>query len=690
MTTQENMLARYKILHEIGRGAIGAVYAASDRETGKVVALKRLDPALLSKSDASIAERFLKQARSARLLKHRNVVRVYDAAEVGGTVYVAMEMLEGKSLRTILDEGPLAVARAIHIVRDIASGLAHAHLEGVVHGGLKPSDIVVSPSGAAKIADFGIGPLAPAGAQAGSLGYLSPEQVRGDPVDHRCDIFSLGALFYEMLAHRAPFAGGSPKEITENILRARPPLPSELNPLVPRALDRIVSSMLAGQPAARMPGIPILLRDLQGLEEGLGLGSRVSASVGESPATPLRAEPAPKPQAPAPDLSGIRAVRRNAQRPAPEGATRAASAARSFAAPSRAESLEPGDRMTDREAFDYQKAIALMERESRRERTSGPRRSVFAALAVVLTAIGIGLGGFAYYSAGPSDRGIFVSARDSALEWLAERSRNARADRAETARAAPSPATQEAPATTQMVSRAVAPAPVVDATPGSAPAPAAKPAAPKALPPEPAVLAKNDSPPARAPAQPAKRGIGEEPPQQPAAAPAAPDASPPHAAGDGQEAQLSSVSTAADPAPPEPAAQAPLPLTKKAAAAPAPKQPPSARTVPARTLPRAKQPTPEVQQQQRAGTARVILSVSPRGEIYIDGKHHGTTPPITSLELEPGMHRIEVRSGSSTPYLTYVTLQTGDVRHIRYDFDVSRAVYPGKRASWQRSERAAR
>jgi hypothetical protein len=90
----------------------------------------------------------------------------------------------------------------------------------------------------------------------------------------------------------------------------------------------------------------------------------------------------------------------------------------------------------------------------------------------------------------------------------------------------------------------------------------------------------------------------------------------------------------------------------------------------------AARPAAEVPQQQRAGTARVILSVSPRGEIYIDGKHHGTTPPITTLDLGPGMHRIEVRSGSSTPYLTYVTIQTGDVRHIRYDFDVSRSVYP--------------
>ena len=600
MMPQENMLARYKILHELGRGATGAVYAARDRETGGVVALKRLDLALPGKPGANVADRFLKHVRSARLLKHRNIVAILDAGEVGGTVYVAMEMLEGESLRKILDGGPLPIARAIRIARDIACGLAHAHLAGVVHGGLKPSDIIVSRSGVAKITDFGAGQLGQAGllseAPAGSLGYLSPEQLQGGPVDHRCDIFALGVLLYEMLAHRAPFAGGSAREIMEHIRHAKPPLPSELNPHVPRALDGIVLSMLAGQPAARMPGVPILLRELQSLEEGLGLGSGSSAGEDEAPATAPTAEPEPTPQ----------------------GQTRHASGSRSFASSSPAEAREPGERATDGEAFDHQKAIALMERESRLERSPGPRPSISGALGVVLALIGIGFAGFAYYSAGSSDRGIVASARDRALEWLADRSRHARADRAETARAAPAPATQEAPAATQITSRAIAPAPVADAT------------------------------------------------QKPATTPGAPDPSPPLAEGDGRsEAESSSVSR-----PPEQSASAP-----------------AARAL---ALPQAKQPATEAPQQQRAGTARVILSVSPRGEIYVDGKHHGTTPPITTFDLEPGMHRIEVRSGSRTPYLTYMTLEMGDVRRIRYDFDASRAVYPPKGGSWQKSNRAAR
>jgi hypothetical protein len=460
--TQENILARYKILHELGRGATGAVYAARDRETGAVVALKRIDPALLSKSGANSAGRFLQHARSARLLQHGNIVKIHNAGEVGGTVYVAMEMLEGRSLRNILDAGPLPIARAIRIAHDIACGLAHAHLEGVVHGAIKPANVIVLGSGDVKITDFGIGQAAPLS--------MSPEQGRGEPVDHRGDIFSLGALFYEMLAHRPPFEGGSPKEITQNIVRAKPPPPSELNQHVPRALDAIVFSMLAGEPAARMPGVPVLLRELQRLEEGLGLGSGANAGTDEPTASVPPAAPGP----------GLRTP----------------------------------------EAFDFHKAMIMMERESRTERPSGSRPGIFAALALVLAVLGIGVAGFLYYSS-------------------------------------------EAPATATEASRPAAPAPVAEAT----------------------------------------------------------------------------------------------------------KESVTAFAAPAQELPPVMQPTPKVAEQQPAGTARLILAVSPRGEIYIDGKHHGTTPPITTFDLEPGMHRIEVRSGSRKPYLTYVTVQARDVRRIRHDFD---------------------
>jgi len=257
--TEENILARYTIQRELGRGTLGAVYAARDRSTGAIVALKRLDPALL-KSDASLAERFLQHTRAARRLEHANIVRILDAGAAAGTGYVAMELLEGRSLRSLLDEGPLPVARAIRIARDVASGLAHAHLAVVVHGGIKPSNVMVLPSGAVKITDFGIAQLGQA---------VSPEQMQGGAVDHRSDLFALGALLYEMLAHRPPFEGRSPKEMMDNILHAEQPLPSQLNPLVPRALDRIVFSLLAVRPEDRLPGAPILLRDLERIEEAL-------------------------------------------------------------------------------------------------------------------------------------------------------------------------------------------------------------------------------------------------------------------------------------------------------------------------------------------------------------------------------------------------------------------------------------
>jgi hypothetical protein len=162
-----------------------------------------------------------------------------------------------------------------------------------------------------------------------------------------------------------------------------------------------------------------------------------------------------------------------------------------------------------------------------------------------------------------------------------------------------------------------------------------------------------------------------EAPKEPATAPAAPQASPPRAVGDASAEQESSgIVSAPKPMPPEPLAAEPSPSPQtESLVARAPEQPAAAGTAPAQKVPRATQPTVNVPEQQPGGTAKLIIAVSPQGEIYIDGKHYGTTPPITTLDLEPGMHRIEVRSGSRMPYLTYMTVQAGDVRRIRHDFD---------------------
>src|SRR5688572_449386 len=277
------MTERYTILRELGRGAIGAVYAARDSSTGAVVALKTLDPALFQESTAELAELFLKNARSATTLRHRNIVRTFDAGKAGGTAYVAMELVEGESLRKMLDERPLPIARAIQIFDDVASALAYAHEEKVVHRGVRPSNILVSSAGVAKLGDFGLGQIG-----AAALRYMSPEQVRRDAVDHRSDLYSLGAVFYEML--------------TGQNIQADPPPPSKVNPHVPVALDALVSRLLAPLPEDRFANARDLLRELQRLEDGIGLrpGGTVAAAAPISIAAPVRAEPtvgAPDPDA---------------------------------------------------------------------------------------------------------------------------------------------------------------------------------------------------------------------------------------------------------------------------------------------------------------------------------------------------------------------------------------------------------
>jgi eukaryotic-like serine/threonine-protein kinase len=509
-----NALERYQILHELGRGAIGRVDAVRDGSTGVVVALKTLDPALFSDRAANLAELFLKNARSAARLRHRNIVKIHDAGEAGGTAYVAMELLEGESLRSRLGNRALPIARAIQIFDDVASALAYAHEEGMVHRGVRPSNIIVLRSGLAKIGDFGTGQIGEV-----ALRYMSPEQVRGDPLDHRSDLFSLGAVLYEMLTRRAPFDGSSPEEIKQNILHAEPPLPSGVNPHVPAALDAIVFSLLAKDPADRFANARILLRDLQRLEEALGLGPGASAGPDEPDKNvPLRSHPAPM---------------RDAAQLAPLGEADARS-------------------MMDR-------------REPEPERSSGSRAATFAALALMLAVLSTIGFSFWYYSP-----------------------------------RSPAPV----------------PVPVAEATKG------------------------------------------------PAIAPAAPEASPPHAMGDAGAGQASSgIASAPDPLPAKPLAAEP-------------EQPATAGTAPVQQMPQAAQPAASVPEPQPGGTAKLILAVSPQGELYIDGEHYGTTPPITTLDLEPGMHRIEIRSGSRKPYLTYITVQAGDQRRLRHDFGAKPSAPP--------------
>ena len=268
-----NTLDRYEILGELGRGAISIVYDARDLVTDDPVALKVIEPSLWAPPTAAAERsRFLTEAMPEWRLRHPNIVKVYDAGDSDGRLYIAMERLEGCTLRRMLEESPLpGVPRSLRMAAELASGLAYAHDRGVMHRYLKPSNIFVFDDDRAKITDFGMAPLRDALAStdhAECLSYMSPEEIRRDPrIDERRDIFSLGVVLYEMLTGERPFGGDSPDEIVQNVLEAQPLLPSQVNGDVPPMVDLLVWSMLAKRPFFRASSAEIVARRLRELLE---------------------------------------------------------------------------------------------------------------------------------------------------------------------------------------------------------------------------------------------------------------------------------------------------------------------------------------------------------------------------------------------------------------------------------------
>ena len=268
-----NRLGRYEILGELGRGAMGVVYRARDPIIDRVVALKTINLALTGAALASFEERFFQEARSAGRLNHPNIVTIYDAGKADGVAYIAMEFLEGTSLREILDEHPpLSIPRILETVAQVARGLAYAHENGVVHRDIKPANVIVLRNRRPKITDFGIARLGEADGvgseRAGSPKYMSPEQIRGDvTLDGRSDVFSLGTVLYEMLTGKAPFAGETVTDIMQSVLEYTPPVPSVVDGHVPPELDGVVMRMLAKRPDDRYPSARSLFRELRRVDE---------------------------------------------------------------------------------------------------------------------------------------------------------------------------------------------------------------------------------------------------------------------------------------------------------------------------------------------------------------------------------------------------------------------------------------
>jgi len=269
-------LGPYEIVAPLGAGGMGEVYRARDTRLDRAVAVKIL-PAEMA-NNAQLKLRFEREARTISSLNHPNICTLHDV----GDNYLVMELLEGESLADRVARGPLPLAEVLRIGAQIAAALDRAHRAGIVHRDLKPGNVMLTKSGA-KLLDFGLArsgvfdvemdtatqqkPLTQEGTLVGTFQYMSPEQVEGQQVDHRADIWALGCVLYEMATGRAPFVAGSRASLIGAILRDEPPSVSSVQPLFPRTLDRVIRTCLAKDPESRWQSARDIERELQFVSE---------------------------------------------------------------------------------------------------------------------------------------------------------------------------------------------------------------------------------------------------------------------------------------------------------------------------------------------------------------------------------------------------------------------------------------
>ena len=259
---------RYRLLHRLGAGGMADVWAADDQMLDRRVALKFLLPRF--SEDQEFVERFRREAAAAAGLQHPNVVGVFDRGEHDGAPFIAMEYVQGASLKDLIDRG-LSVGEAIEIIRQVLAGARFAHSRGIVHRDLKPQNVLVDAEGRARVADFGIAragtsEITQTGSVLGTAQYLSPEQAQGLPVTAASDLYSVGVMLYEALTGRVPFDADTPVAVALKQVSEQPRPPSQLNPRVPPALDAVVLKALAKDPANRFASAEEFLRALDAAE----------------------------------------------------------------------------------------------------------------------------------------------------------------------------------------------------------------------------------------------------------------------------------------------------------------------------------------------------------------------------------------------------------------------------------------